>query len=190
MKITPTIIILITFVCLEGCVYTKTVVKPPEELYIMPYYGIDSIYVGISNKKDVVNQLGNTKVERKWRPNSYPIALGEFVQVIHYPEYGLTFICDHTNGRRFARKTVREIMIDSTSQIKTRLGNGIGSSYDQIISEFGNTKFSRGSFPTYNITDLSYDKLNEKDIYTIMHFQQYTIVDTIDFQVKHISINY
>lgn len=190
MKIKLTILILITYVVLQGCAYTRTSVRPTKEIFILPYYGVDSIFVGISTKKDVLNQLGYTKIERKWRPNSYPIELGEFVQVLHYPDYGLTFLCDHTNGRRFARKTVREIIVDSTSQIKTHQGNGVGSSYYQIISEFGNTKFSRGSFPTYSITHLTYDMLNEENIYTIMHFQQYAIVDTVDFQVKKVSIKY
>lgn len=190
MKIKLIILILTSYIGLQGCAYTKTGVKSPKEIFILPYNGIDSIFVGISTKKDVLTQLGQTKIEHKWRPNSYPIELGEFVQVLYYPEYGLTFLCDHKNGRRFARKTVREIVIDSTSQIKTLLGNGVGSSYYQIISEFGNTKFSRGSFPTSSITHLTYDKLNEKNIYTIMHFQQYSIVDTIEFQVKKISIKY
>lgn len=184
------ILLLVLIGAFQGCVSTK-VVKPSDgKITIVPYSGVDSIQVGISTKRDVLQTFGKATTKCTWRPNSYPIALGEFVQIISYPELGITFLCDHTNGQRIARKTVREIVIDSTSRIKTPQGNGIGSSYDDIIKEFGETKYSRGSFPTFSMTHLSYDKLNPQQIYTIMHFQQFSIVDSNSFQVKRIEIKY
>lgn len=174
----------------QGCVSSRVVKPSTESITIVPFSGVDSIQVGISTKRDVMRTYGKATTKCSWRPNSYPIALGEFVQIIHYPDLGLTFLCDHTNGRRFAKKTVREIEIDSTSHIKTPQGNGVGSSYYDIIKEFGVTKYSRGSFPTFSMTHLSYDKLNPQQIYTIMHFQQFSIVDSNSFQVKRIEIKY
>lgn len=161
-----------------------------SKIQIVPFYGVDSVFVGKSTKRDVLKHIGKAKVERKWRPNSYPIELGEVVKIIKYPDLGLTFILDHNKGRRFAKKTVREIIIDSTSVIKTPKGNGIGSSHSQIITEFGQTKLSKGTFPTFKLTDLWYGKTNPVGIYVTMSFQRYAIVDSSAFRVESISIRY
>ena len=103
------ILLLVLIGAFQGCVSTK-VVKPSDgKITIVPYSGVDSIQVGISTKRDVLQTFGKATTKCTWRPNSYPIALGEFVQIISYPELGITFLCDHTNGQRIARKTVREI---------------------------------------------------------------------------------
>lgn len=174
-----------------GCTSLKENTKNKiNEIQIVPFYGVDSIFVGKSTRRDVINHLGKVNVKREWRPNSYPIELGEIVKIIQYPDLGLTIILDHDKGRRFAKKTVREIIIDSTSTIITPEGNGIGSSYSQIITEFGQTKLSRGWFPTFNLTDIWYGRTNSIGIYVTTSFRRYAIVDSSSFRVEEISIRY
>ncbi|MCW3070761.1 MAG: hypothetical protein JWO44_651 [Bacteroidetes bacterium] len=180
-------------ICLISCqIFNKRSKNAALEMnafVIKPYYGIDSVFIGESVGKDIIAVFGKAKVQRKWRPNNYPVAIGEVIKIIEYPDLGIRFILDHGKGR-FSRKTLREITVDSTSKIQTPLGNGIGSTYSNIKSEFGETKFSRGTFPTFKLTHLSYDLENEFKHSVMMHFCQYGIVDSSTFKVEMIWITY
>lgn len=186
-----TIISLLITLFLIGCITSK-VGKLPQEgrtYAINPNYGIDSVFLGESTTKNVISIFGKAKIKRSWRPNDYPIELGEVIKAIEYPDLGIRFIFDHRRGR-FSKKTLREVIIDSTSQIKTPMGNGIGSSLRDIKNEYGETKFSRGTFPTFKMSHLSYDLQNKYGHYVTMHFIQGSIVDSSAFKVKKIWLHY
>lgn len=168
---------------------SKKTETEPKHFVITPYYGIDSVYLGESTPKETIAKFGKAKTQKKWRPNDYPIEMGEIIKIIEYPELGVRFIFDHGNGR-FSKKTLREIVIDSTSKIQTPMGNGIGSTLADLKKEFGETKFCRGTFPTFKLSNVRYDLQNNLNHYVMMSFERYDIIDSAGFKVKMIRIIY
>ena len=155
---------------------------------LIPFSGIDRINIGVSNSKDIVGYIGKSKIIRKWRSNSYPLFLGEISHEIKYPNLGLTFIVSGYKGR-FSKKTLEYIIIDSTSNIKTSNGIGIGSGYFDLINEFGVTKFSRGPSSTLMSYEMSYTTIEGKEQNLSIRFWQDKITDTLNFKVIEIVLH-
>jgi hypothetical protein len=156
---------------------------------LIPSSGIDNICIGVSNSKDIVRYIGQTKIKRKWRSNTYPLLLGEIIHEIKYPNLGLTFIVSGYKGR-FSKKTLKYIIIDSTSNIKTSNGIGVGSSYFEIINEFGVTKFSHGPSSCTDMSyDMSYTTIEGKEQSLSIRFWQDKITDTLNFKVSKIVLH-
>lgn len=153
------------------------------------FEGVDNIKIGTSGVKEIKETYGNVKVEKYWESwgggSIFPFFfIGSYKKKIEIKEVGLTFYLTKKR-HRLQKRTVFSIVVDSTSRYKTSNGIGIGSSYQDIKKEFGETKYSKGSTLRGSITSLVYRTSND---YRIMNFINFGYVDSINFEVQEIVI--
>ena len=135
-----------------------------DKYIIIPNKGIDSIIIGKSTLKEVQQEFGVKKIKRKWHKAIEVDCFGKFEYYIKYDSIA-TF---STITKNRNKEVVYKIILESGSKCKTKGGNGIGSSYENIINEFGRPE-SLYFFKDENRykTELSYGDmdiiLNSKD---------------------------
>lgn len=177
-----------TLIFNNSCDVSKKSSEGNSNYELIPTSGIDNIKIGVSNSKDITHLLGNKKVKLKWRSNTYPLILGEFIKEIEYPELGLKFIVSGCKGR-FSKKSLEYIIIDSTSKIKSSNRIGIGSNYFDLVKEFGRTKFSHGPSTTEMSYDMSFFSIEGKQQSFSIRFIQNRVSDSLSFKVEQITMS-
>jgi len=112
--------------------FTNSNVKS-EDCIIVPNKGINNIVIGKSTLKDVQKEFGAKRVKKKWHK---AIEVELFGKYEYYLEYdSIATFSTITKGRN--KNIIYKIIIESDSKCKTKGGNGIDSSYNDIIEELG-----------------------------------------------------
>lgn len=123
--------------CTTPKIYTDyTNVKPVINFNLC---GIGPLVPKFSTEEDVRKFLGKPDFyEKKW-VHRCAICLKERALKMYYTRYGLEIYL--TRGvRRHDKRTIFYMKVDSTSQLKTDSGFGIGSNLKQIEHQFGDVK--------------------------------------------------
>lgn len=100
---------------------------------IIPSKGLGEIVIGQSTLEDVKKEFGDKKVQKTWVKASEAELLGRFEYYLKYDSIA-TF---STITVERNKEVIYKITITPESKCKTRKGNGIGSSYQDVIDEFG-----------------------------------------------------
>lgn len=138
-----------------------------SQYIIVPNKGINNIIIGQSTLKEVQNEFGSKKIKRKWHKAIEVECFGKFEYLLKYDSIA-TF---STITKNRNKNIIHKIILGTDSKCKTKEGNGIGSSYNSIIEEFGrpNSVYFFKDKSKYK-TELSYDKtdivLDSKDTLT------------------------
>lgn len=105
--------------------------------------GIGPLIPKFSTEQDVIKFLGKPDVYRKKWVHRCAICLKERALTMYYTRFGLEIYL--TRGvRRHDKRTIHYMKIDSTSQLKTESGFGIGSNLTELQS--ASSEFERLSF--------------------------------------------
>ena len=137
-----------------------------DKCTIVSLKGINNIVVGQSSFEDIKKEFGKKRKRAKWGSTELDI-FGYFDYYVKYDQIG-TFIS--LAGIRRSRHIINNIIIDSTCKCKTKNGLGIGSSYQDVIKEFGEPKYVAGlgklKYPTaydHRNAEVNYEGNDEGD---------------------------
>ena len=152
-----------------------------DSCIFIPFKGVENINLGESNFEEVKNTFGVKPVNKKWVPSYEAFSIGRFDRYLAYPESGLRFSAFNSQ-KRFHRKKVWAIYIDSNCKCRSKEGLGIGSTFFEIKKDFPNAKLFKSINP--NKTEVIIrNKATE-----IMWFECKGLKDSTEFITERIII--
>lgn len=129
----------------------------PKECVIIPNKGVNSIVVDSSTFNDVKKEFGDIKKRKYWVKSQELELFGRFVHYLEYESIGV--FSTSINFR--SKPIISKIHLTSQCQCKTKNGIGIGSSYNDIINEFGKgTRWNLFGYKGAKVVELSYDNMH------------------------------
>jgi len=106
------------------------------ECLIVPSQGVGNIKIGKSTIEDVRKEFGEKKIEKKWHKAIEVEFFGRYEYFLKYDSVGaFSTFTKHRN-----KTIIHKLVLNSDSKCKTVLGNGIGSSYKDVVKELGKPK--------------------------------------------------
>lgn len=150
---------------------------------IIPFVGVGNLVLAESNIRDVQRAFGKGK--KKWDYVSI-FDLGEFYfeRTIEYPDLGMTISTDRLyHSAKFA---ISSIEMNSSCRFKTKMGNGIGSTLNDLRREFGSIQVTH-----WTTTEGKYQEAFVTNNWvSCIAFKCYSSDDTADFMVENIRMDF
>lgn len=130
------------FIILNSCTTPKIYTEYSKVNPVINFNlcGIGPLIPRFSTEEDVKKFLGKPDVyDKKW-VHRCAICLKELSLTMKYKKHGLTIYL--TRNRRHDKRTIFYMKIDSTSNLKTESGFGIGSDLSELGTAFGDLKMT------------------------------------------------
>jgi hypothetical protein len=106
---------------------------------------------------DVKSEFGKVRKRKYWVKSKELELFGRYVYFLEYDSIGVFSTSDNFRNKPIISK----IHLTSNCQCKTKNGIGIGSSYNDIINEFGKgTRWNLFGYKGLKVIELSYDNMH------------------------------
>jgi hypothetical protein len=154
-----------------------------NDLEIIPFVGIGNIVLGKSKLNDVEKTFGKGIRYSYWEAGLFIDPIKQKMHIINYPSLGLKFV--ETRPLWLKKLSIQELYITRSCKCKTKMGNGIGSTLNDIRREFGAIRVM-GIGQVGNLyLEVSIEGPNWD---SSMEFNCYSTQDTAHFKVEEIVI--
>lgn len=154
---------------------------------VIDYYdGMEGIALATSNFKEIEKVLGPGIRSKKKYPsftveNIFPVTK----HILSYPKLGISFTT-HAQGRMNFTRIATSLIVDASSTCKSKNGIGIGSTYQELIERFGNSRYTQISSPEGDYSKVLFSFPEYGGIF--VHFRCNGKKHIDDFRVEEILI--